>query len=529
MLALLAVAGAPALAQTCTPTAITPYISVDGWWSKTDSAVVTAGKQVALGPQPVSGGTWSWSGCGTAGTAREQTFPLTASCTATAVYTNACGAKSQQVFTLSVPVVTRDQSVQEGLTAAFLSPSLSLAPGRSASWSLAGTDAARFSINSATGALSFRQPPDTARPGDADGRNDYEVTLQVSDGIRTAQAPVTVRVQPWNQGGGAGLPLPPAPREVARPAANTGQPGLRVLDWAGFKAALSFTFDDSQPSQIEHYPALKAQRTRITYYINPAANWYPGFDTTWRDAVAQGDEIGNHTTHHCRVTELTDNNSNTCSSGLANAGAEFDDTTEYIRTRIGQPGVWTAAYPFGDTDYRSAAASRFFVARGVWPGMTAPGTGSDALNLPISGPLGDGDRLTAYNAAVDNALGQGRWMTYLFHTLLPTTQDWGGGEDIGVVTGNMGYAKSLGTVWLDSVANIGAYWRGQQLLQAATPSTSGGVTTWTWALPANFPPGRKLRVVVDGGTLSQNGKALAWNRRGYYEVSLDARALSWSP
>jgi peptidoglycan/xylan/chitin deacetylase (PgdA/CDA1 family) len=534
-LALVAGAAGPALAQTCTPTAITPYISIDGTWTRTDSAVVSAGKQVALGPQPISGGAWSWSGCGTGGTGREQTFAVSATCSATATYTNSCGAKSQQTFTLSVPVVARDVSVQEGLTAVAVRPSLALAAGRTASWSLAGTDAARFSIDAATGALTFRQAPNAASPADADGRNDYEVTLQVSDGLRSAQAPVTVRVLPWNQGGPAALPLPPAPREVARPGASTAQPGLRVLDWAGFKAAVSYTFDDSQPSQIEHYPELKAQRVRNTFYINPTANWYPQwndptrFDAVWQDAIAQGSEIGNHTTHHCRAAELTDNDASTCSAGLASAGAEFDDTNNYIRTKIGQSGVWTAAYPFGDTDYRAAAASRFFIGRGVQPGLVAPGAGSDALNLPLAGLASGGDRLATYNAAVDNALSQGRWMIYLFHTLLPTTQDWGGGEDIGVVTGNMAYAKSLGTVWIDSVVNIGAYWRGQQLLQGATPSTSGGVTTWRWTLPANFPPGRKLRVVVDGGTLSQNGTALPWSPRGYYEVSLDAQALSWTP
>jgi len=448
-------------------------------------------------------------------------------------------ALAQTCTPTAITHVTRDVNVQEGLTAVFLRPALTLAAGRTASWSLAGTDAPRFSIDAATGALAFRQAPDTARPGDADGHNDYEVTLQVSDGICSAQAPVTVRVLPWNQGGAAVLPLPPAPREVARPAGNTGQPGLRVLDWAGFKAAVSYTFDDSQPSQIDHYPELKAQRVRNTFYINPGANWYPQrddptrFDAVWQDAMAEGSEIGNHTTHHCRAAELTDNNASTCPSGLASAGAEFDDTTHYIRTKIGQAAVWTAAYPFGDTDFRAAAASRFFIARGVPPGMVAPGIGSDTLNLPVIGFPGDpsspgGDPLSTFNSAVDNALSQGRWMIYLFHSLLPTTQNWVGGEDIGVVTGNMAYAKSFGTVWIDSVVNIGAYWRGQQLLQAAVPGTNDGVTTWRWTLPANFPPGRKLRVVVDGGTLSQSASQLPWDRRGYYEVSLDAQSLSWT-
>jgi peptidoglycan/xylan/chitin deacetylase (PgdA/CDA1 family) len=526
MLALAASLGAPALAQTCSPTAITPYIYSDGSWMRTDSTVVSAGKQVALGPQPLSGGSWSWTGCGTSGASREQYPTVGATCTATVAYTNACGARSFQTFTLSVPVVARDVSVQEGLTATLLRPSISLAAGRTASWSLAGTDAARFSIDAATGAVTFRQAPNTASPGDGDGRNDYELTLQVSDGQRSAQAPATVRVLPWNQGGAAALPVPLAPRDVARPAGTTGLPGLRVVDWAGFKAAVSYTFDDSQPSQIEHYPTLKTQRVRNTFYINPTANWYPQwndptrFDAIWKDAMAEGSEIGNHTTHHCRAAELTDNNTSTCSAGLASAGAEFDDTNNYIRTKIGQAVVWTAAYPFGDTDYRAAAASRFFIARGVQPGMVAPGTGSDAMNLPIT---------EMSNAAVDNALSQSRWAIYLFHTLLPTTQDWGGGVDVSQVTANMAYAKSFGTVWMDSFVNIGAYWRGQQLLQAATASTSNGVTTWRWTLPANFPAGRKLRVVVDGGTLSQNGEALPWDRRGYYEVSLDAQALSWTP
>ena len=34
---------------------------------------------------------------------------------------------------------------------------------------------------------------------------------------------------------------------------------------------------------------------------------------------------------------------------------------------------------------------------------------------------------------------------------------------------------------------------------------------------------------VDGGTLSQNGKALAWNGHGYYEIALDAGSLTLSP
>jgi endoglucanase len=94
--------------SSCTPTAIAPYIAVNGSWTQTSSATLTAGNSAILGPQPITGGSWSWSGCGTSGSAREQTFTPAASCTATATYTNACGAKTTQAFVITVPGSMRD-------------------------------------------------------------------------------------------------------------------------------------------------------------------------------------------------------------------------------------------------------------------------------------------------------------------------------------------------------------------------------------------------------------------------------------
>ena len=66
VLALGAGTGASALAQTCAPTAITPYIKINsGKWVQTATATLKAGDSASLGPQPTRGGMWSWSGCGT--------------------------------------------------------------------------------------------------------------------------------------------------------------------------------------------------------------------------------------------------------------------------------------------------------------------------------------------------------------------------------------------------------------------------------------------------------------------------------
>jgi hypothetical protein len=91
------------------------------------------------------------------------------------------------------------------------------------------------------------------------------------------------------------------------------------------------------------------------------------------------------------------------------------------------------------------------------------------------------------------------------------------------------YAKSRTNLWIDTMENVGAYWRGQNAFDKATMTTSGSSTTYTWTLPANFPPGKYLRVTVTGGNVTQNGTSLTWDSHGYYEIALDVGALTVGP
>jgi glucuronoarabinoxylan endo-1,4-beta-xylanase len=92
---------------SCSPTAITPYISVSGTWTQESSATVSStSTAVDLGPQPTSGGSWSWTGPnGFTSTSREiDNIALSAGANVyTATYTNSCGAKSTQAFTVTAP------------------------------------------------------------------------------------------------------------------------------------------------------------------------------------------------------------------------------------------------------------------------------------------------------------------------------------------------------------------------------------------------------------------------------------------
>ncbi len=72
--------------------------------------------------------------------------------------------------------------------------------GDDVTWSLAGTDAARFSI-SASGQLSFKSSPDYESPNDGDSDNVYEVTVRASDGSLTSTLDVEVTVTDVNESG----------------------------------------------------------------------------------------------------------------------------------------------------------------------------------------------------------------------------------------------------------------------------------------------------------------------------------------
>ena len=154
-----------------------------------------------------------------------------------------------------------------------------------------------------------------------------------------------------------------------------------------------------------------------------------------------------------------------------------------------------------------------------------PATGpSDWYNLPVYA-VTEGQRAGAFNSSIDGARRQGSWLIFLFHTLLPTSNSWYAGVDIGELTASVDHAKAAGDVWIDTITEVGAYLRAQGMFEQLTPADN----TWTWVLPEHFPPGKVLRVTVDGGTLSQAGTALEWDAHGYYTVNLDAGTLSWSP
>ncbi|HEY5723550.1 MAG TPA: cadherin domain-containing protein [Allosphingosinicella sp.] len=117
-----------------------------------------------------------------------------------------------------------------------------------------GADAARFSIDPATGALSFLSAPDYEQPTDSGFDNVYELIVSASDGSFTASRAISVTVGNVNEGvtitsggGGAGFSLPVAEngRFVTQIDAKDGDGGPVAYAIVGGADAALFTIDSS--------------------------------------------------------------------------------------------------------------------------------------------------------------------------------------------------------------------------------------------------------------------------------------------
>jgi hypothetical protein len=158
----------------------------------------------------------------------------------TIVATDPSGNFSQFVLTVTVtdlaedtqpPVITGPSggsvSSDEGVTTVA-----TLSADEAVAWSLTGADAAAFSIDAATGALTFVDAPDFENPADTDGDNIYQVTIIATDPAgNVSQFVLTVTVTDL--------------AEDTQPPVITGPPGGSVSVDEGLAAIATLTADEA--------------------------------------------------------------------------------------------------------------------------------------------------------------------------------------------------------------------------------------------------------------------------------------------
>lgn len=282
----------------------------------------------------------------------------------------------------------------------------------------------------------------------------------------------------------------------AKPSGAVG--GLKVLDWAGFTGAVSFTFDDGNSSQISNYNQLNATGAKVTFFL--VTGWTSASNGIWKTAVSNGHEIGNHTKSHS-------------SSGNQ---SDLQAAEDWIKSNLGVTAT-TMAAPNGDGSWASVAPSILIANRGVSNGLVGPRDSTDAFRLPAYLPP-TGASSSAMDSEVNAAKSANKWKIFCVHGF---TGDGSAYQpvDATAMTTTMSNAVKNG-LWADTMGNVAAYWLGQKAISASA------TTSATWTLPANFPPNMCVRITTTGGTVKQNGTEIPWNDHGYYEISLDAKSVT---
>jgi peptidoglycan/xylan/chitin deacetylase (PgdA/CDA1 family) len=107
-------------------------------------------------------------------------------------------------------------------------------------------------------------------------------------------------------------------------------------------AAVSLTFDDAYPGQIEKaIPILDAKGLRATFFVhtdNVKSSWVSNWDA-WRAAAANGHEVGSHTKSHLMLTQVRHTRQ------LRN---EIVGSADLIAQQMGGVRPISFAYPFSD-------------------------------------------------------------------------------------------------------------------------------------------------------------------------------------
>jgi peptidoglycan-N-acetylglucosamine deacetylase len=241
---------------------------------------------------------------------------------------------------------------------------------------------------------------------------------------------------------------------------------LKLFHWPnGKKAAVSLSFDDARLSQIDTGLALlKKEEVKVTFFVLPglAEKRLAG----WKQAVADGHEIGNHSlTHSCSGNYKLSRNNALENYDLKMMAKQINSVNEWIYRQLGVKPR-TFAYPCGEKFVGRGVAVRSYVplvANIFLAGRGVDGTANDPLICDLAQAMGtsfDDMDFSQMKEIVDQAAQEGRWVIFLGHEIGQRDYQT---TDIKALNALCEYLKNPANgIWLGTIEEVATYIRKQR-------------------------------------------------------------------
>ncbi len=251
----------------------------------------------------------------------------------------------------------------------------------------------------------------------------------------------------------------PAPSSEASP-----QQAHTSFQWPeGKRAAVSLSFDDARLSQVDTgLDLFQKLGIKATFFLeaNNIEKRLPG----WKRAVADGQEIGNHTmTHPCTANYAFSLPNALENYDVQRMADQLDGANGKIHELLGVTPK-TFAYPCGQKfvgrglDVRSyvpLVADRFVVGRGYLD--ESPNDPAVCDLAQAMGTAFDDQDFAQMKKVVDGAIKEGRWVIFVGHEIGKRGYQI---TDVQAVEALAAYLKDQANgVWVGTVGEVGGYIR----------------------------------------------------------------------
>jgi len=281
---------------------------------------------------------------------------------------------------------------------------------------------------------------------------------------------------------------------------------ITTVPWNGYPGAVSFTFDDSEISQLNNLGDYfeKNQDIKVTFFMTGGMN--VGNQSKYFPMAAKGHEIGNHSKSH---SDLTKSN---------NLKGEITDY-KYTLESKGDFEVVSFATPYCYyNDAVEAEIAKAHIVNRNCQGATKYKWNEEPVWERISSDCYQGNTQQS-KGNMSEAKKLNAWTVQLNHGVD------GGGFGYGISPSDMisimDEAKAQG-LWRAPMGRVAAYYRAHFVIDKATATDIDGGFKVTWKSPhPAMPKSVLLRVKIegaDGKTVKQKGKEILAEDDGSYVI-----------